>query len=389
MGWIYSAFLITYTACMIPGGWVIDRFGAVASLAVVLLGSVPFMALTGAVGLVAHEAGFAVIAFWIVRGLLGVVSAPLHPACARLVGNWIGSGGRVRANGLVTGSALVGIAATPPVFGGLIDGLGWPAAFLVAGAATGGLGLVWVLTARESPEPVEKATDSSGVLAASDSLPDPANPQGPPAPWLDLLRDRGLILLTVSFAAVGYFQYLFFYWMEYYFTEVLHLEEATSRVYVAIPTLAMGVGMVLGGWLSDTLERVLGLRWGRRLVPMSGMAAGACLLGLGALTREPLWSVTWFTMAMGAVGAVEGPHWATAVELGARRGGSAAAILNTGGNAGGLLAPIITPWVGQRWGWGWAVTLGSLVLLAGVVLWGGIVPGGTPRRPRKADAALE
>src|SRR5262249_30110584 len=170
MGWIYSAFLITYTACMIPGGWVIDRFGAVAALAVVLLGSVPFMALTGAVGLVAHDAGLAVVALWVVRGLLGIVSSPLHPACARLVGNWIGSGGRVRANGLVTGSALVGIAATPPVFGGLIDGLGWPAAFLVAGAATGGLGLVWVLAASEAPEPAQSAKDFSGVLAASDSL---------------------------------------------------------------------------------------------------------------------------------------------------------------------------------------------------------------------------
>src|SRR5262249_16767998 len=156
----------------------------------------------------------------------------LHPACARLVGNWIGSGGRVRANGLVTGSALVGIAATPPVFGGLIDRFGWPAAFLIAGAATAGLGLVWVIAASEPPGPAAEASDLSEVPAASDALPAPADPQGPPGPWLDLLRDRSLILLTASFAAVGYFQYLFFYWMEYYFKEVLHLDESTSRFYV-------------------------------------------------------------------------------------------------------------------------------------------------------------
>src|SRR5262249_39551262 len=39
MGWVYSAFLISYTACMIPGGWFIDRFGAVVGLAVVLAAS--------------------------------------------------------------------------------------------------------------------------------------------------------------------------------------------------------------------------------------------------------------------------------------------------------------------------------------------------------------
>jgi sugar phosphate permease len=94
-------------------------------------------------------------------------------------------------------------------------------------------------------------------------------------------------------------------------------------------------------------------------------------------------------MAMAAVGAVEGPHWATAVELGARRGGSAAAILNTGGNAGGLLAPIITPWVGQRYGWGAAVALGSLVSVLAVALWFGIVPGGKPQPRGKADEISE
>jgi dipeptide/tripeptide permease len=65
----------------------------------------------------------------------------------------------------------------------------------------------------------------------------------------------------------------------------------------------------------------------------------------------------------------EGPFWASAVELGGRRGGSSAALFNTGGNAGGLLAPFVTPWVGERFGWGSAVALGALICLVGVVLW--------------------
>ena len=57
-------------------------------------------------------------------------------------------------------------------------------------------------------------------------------------------------------------------------------------------------------------------------------------------------------LALAAVGACEAPIWTTAVELGGRRGGTAAGICNTGGNAGGLLAPIVTPlvsnWVSAR-----------------------------------------
>src|SRR4051794_33300456 len=57
MGMVYSAFLLTYTLCMIPGGWFIDRFGPRAALMAVGFGSATFVALTGVVGLALHEAG--------------------------------------------------------------------------------------------------------------------------------------------------------------------------------------------------------------------------------------------------------------------------------------------------------------------------------------------
>src|SRR5262249_44971791 len=203
----------------------------------------------------------------------------------------------------------------------------------------------------------------------------------PPAPgesWRTLLGRRSLVLLTLSYAAVGYFQYLFFYWMTYYFQTVLHLPEERSRFYAAIPALAMAVGMPLGGWASDRLEHTIATPRSRAIVPMAGMAAGALLLALGTLARDPAWIVFWFALALGAVGATEGPFWATAVELGGRRGGSSAAFFNTGGNAGGMLALVVTPWVGTQLGWGYAVGVGGLVCLAGTVLWLWIDPGDRP-----------
>jgi MFS family permease len=184
-----------------------------------------------------------------------------------------------------------------------------------------------------------------------------------------------LIFLTLSYGAVGYFQYLFFYWMTYYFQTVLAIPETTSRFYAAIPPLAMAAGMPIGGWLSDLVERARGTPRSRRLVPMAGMSAGALLLIVGTLAREPVWIVFWFATALAAVGAAEGPFWATAVELGGRRSGSSAALFNTGGNAGGMLAPVLTPWVGQHFGWGYAVGLGGLICLIGVALWFWIEPG--------------
>jgi MFS transporter, ACS family, D-galactonate transporter len=105
---------------------------------------------------------------------------------------------------------------------------------------------------------------------------------------------------------------------------------------------------------------------------MTGMAVGSGLLVLGVLATQPAWIVTWFALALGAVGMSEGPFWVTAIDLGGRRGGSSAAFFNTGGNIGGLLAPFLTPRVGRHFGWGFAVALGALVCLAGVLLWLGV-----------------
>ena len=83
MGVVYSAFLLTYTLFMIPGGLFIDRFGVRIALMTVCFGSAVFVALTGVVGLVLTTAGSVFVALLLVRGLMGMFSAPLHPACAR------------------------------------------------------------------------------------------------------------------------------------------------------------------------------------------------------------------------------------------------------------------------------------------------------------------
>ncbi|MFO0889715.1 MAG: MFS transporter [Isosphaeraceae bacterium] len=361
MGVVYSAFLFTYTLMMIPGGLYIDRLGTRVALATVGLGSAAFVALTGAVGLSLDDPVAVFYALILVRGLMGIFSAPLHPAAARAVGRWVAPQARSKINGLVNGSALLGIAATPPVFGRMIDRWDWPVSFLIMGGLTAVVALAWTLLARDGPE------------AAEESRPAPPAPE-PAGSWLDLLKDRDLVLLTLTYAAVGYFQYMFFYWMSYYFEAVLHLRQEVSQFYAAIPPLAMAVGMPLGGWLSDRLEHSSADPSRRKVVPMIGMAAGAALLFAGVFAQEPAWIVAWFALALGAVGMAEGPSWATAIELGGRRGGSSAALFNTGGNAGGILAPIITPAVGNLLGWPYAVALGALVCLGGLVLWFWIDP---------------
>src|SRR5262249_55924385 len=156
----------------------------------------------------------------------------------------------------------LGIAATYYLFGHLMDSLTWPGAFLAAGLATAALTSAWLLTTTDRPSgpTLEQnstpspdsgqvaatwaASEMSGVILSDQTSPGLSG-------IVSLLRDRSLLLIAISYGAYGYFQYLFFYWIEFYFHEILSLSTETSRFYSTIAILAMGVGMVAGGFCSD------------------------------------------------------------------------------------------------------------------------------------------
>ncbi|OAI42239.1 hypothetical protein AYO40_01905 [Planctomycetaceae bacterium SCGC AG-212-D15] len=378
MGYVYSAYLLIYTFCMTPGGWLIDRRGARTALLLMGFGSAVFVMLTGVTGLVLTGA-LVLPALLVIRALLGAVSAPIHPAAARGVSLWVPAPARSGANALVTGAALLGIASTYILFGNLMDRIGWPWAFIVCGIATALLAGFWLDYAADRPgehPSVNRAEQE--LIEASEPWPDEPRNESRELP--SLFSNRSLMLLTISYGAINYFEYLFFYWMQYYFEKVLGVSKDDGRTYSTILTLAMAGGIFAGGWLADRLQRRFGPRLGRGIVPVAGLFASAAFLWLGLLSREVWLIVTLLSLAMAAVGACEGPVWTTAVELGGRRGGTAAAICNTGGNAGGLLAPVITPLVSQWYDdWRLGFGLASFFCLFGAVLWLGIHPA-TPAK---------
>jgi len=388
MGSVYSIFLVAYMVFMTPGGWLIDRFGPKWALVVMGFGSGLFGALTGLAGLPAlAAAGLVLPAFFVIRFIMGMLSAPVYPAASRAVSFWVPQGRRTLANGLVQSGAALGIAFAFPIFGALIDTFGWPVAFMCSGTITALLALLWTLYATDHP--IQHAGVNKGELhrigadpQAVDAVDSSASKM--PPHWLRLFRNRSLVLLTVSYAALGYMEYLFFFWMHYYFDDVLHVGKAASRTYAMILFLSFAGGMVLGGGVTDRLQSMWGHGQGRSVVPIAGMTAGAFFLWLGLLVQGIDGIITCLAVALAGVGACEAAVWTTAVELGGHQGGTAAGICNTGGNLGGLIAPVLTPYlshevmavfaVDEQVGWQWGIALGGLICLFGAILWWWIDP---------------
>jgi MFS family permease len=310
---------------------------------------------------------------------------------------------RLWANGLIQAAAAIGSALTFPLFGALIDGVGWPYAFVISGAVTALLALAWTTYATNHPAEhrsvndaerrhlaaevgmARRSEDSGQGTGVAGEAPEVTNGATDSSSWRVLLRHRSLMLLTISYGAVGYIEYLFFFWMHYYFDDVLHLGKDKSRIYAMIVNLSLGAGMLLGGAIAAALQRAYGGQRWRAVVPATGMVAAAVFLILGVLANNVIMIVIWLALAHAAVGTAEAPVWTLAVELGGRHGATAAGICNTGGNAGGLVAPILTPlvsgWITRQFevseqaGWQWGISLGGLIGVLGAALWLWITPG--------------
>ena len=371
MGALMSAYLWTYTLLMTPGGWFIDRFGSRASLLVVGFGSALCVGLTGIAGFTVPSAAVIVPLLFAIRGCLGVTNAPFHPGAAHAVSRWIPGPQRAGVNGLVNAAALAGISCTYYLFGYMMDRLGWPGAFVAAGLVTGVVAAAWAATAASAPAEHPGVNEEERRLIAEEAPGRKAAARvSAVPPW----RKRSVILLTLSYGAVGYFQYMFFYWMEYYFEEKLGLGKGRARLYATIPSVAMAFGMAAGGRLTDIVQRWGGARRGRILVTAAGMTVSATMLVAGILWKQPVWIVTCFSLALASLGASEGAFWTTATDLGGERAGIAAAIVNTGGNAGGALAPLLTPLIGEHFGWQGALVVASVLCFLGAILWRWIDP---------------
>jgi MFS family permease len=363
MGWVYSAFILGYAVFMIPGGGVADRLGPPNTLAAMGLAAALFTALTPLGGRSALAFLGVVPLLITIRCGLGVMSAPLYPACARMCFAWIPRAHQARVQALIISGACVGGAVSPILFTWLMSLYAWRGSFYIASVATAALALLWFAYVRRLPSAVDRTSAPRTELRS----------------WRRLFLNRNLAFLTFSYFTLGYFEYIFFYWIYYYFGEVRHAGFAQSARYTTVIFLVMLVMMPLGGWISDWLTRRYGPKLGRRVVPMAGLTMAALLLYLGVTASDSRVATVLLALAIGFASFCEGPFWTMATDIGGPQAGAAGGVLNAGGNVGGFFSPVLTPLVAKYFGWSWGLCTGSvLVILGAAACWFVDAPEETP-----------
>jgi len=374
LGWVFSAFLIGYGSFQIPAGILARRLGPRRVLAFAGIWWAAFTTLTAAV-----PPGFqaAVLLLVVVRFALGAGEATMYPAASQFVERWFPIAERGRANGIIFAGVGFGSAVTPYIVTQIILHLGWRASFWIS-AGIGLLGaLVWYFIARDTPEQHARisASERSHILAAREvTVTTAGKTRSSRIPWSRLFASREVVALTLSYFSFGYVAWIYFAWLFIYLAQVRGLNLKASATYTMIPFVAMTIGCLLGGVLSDFIATRFGLRAGRSIVPGLALACTAVLLVIGSRAPDARSAALILALGAGVLYLAQSGFWAVAADIGRENTSVASGIVNMGGQLGGACTASLTPVIASHYGWTMSFVTAAVLALAGGIAWLAIDP---------------
>lgn len=360
MGMVFSVFVLGYVLFEIPGGWMGDRFGARAVLTRIVVWWSVFTAAT------AHAWNFRSLV--VIRFLFGAGEAGAFPNCASVIARWFPPGERGRAQGLILTGTRLGGAFAPALVVTLMTLAGWRSVFWIFAC----LGLVWAVIwfgwYRNSPAEHPSVGQKELLEIAANGPPTPA--RSGPVRWAVLLRSRNIWALSGMY--VGYTFGLYFYltWLPTYLMQARGVSLATLGVWAGLPLLAGAASNVAGGFLTDALARRAGLRWGRRIPGGLGLFLAAAFLLLSVQLESHFAALIAMVASFACADLLLGPAWATCLDIGKQHAGTVSGCMNSFGQIGGLMSPIVFGWVVETWGsWTLPLLLTTGLYLLSSALW--------------------
>ena len=324
MGLVFSTFALGYAAAQIPAGWMADKAGPRLALTVVVGFWSVLTALTGAARSLASLVA--------IRLVFGMAEAGAFPGSARAICNWLPTGERGRANGILFSGSRIGAALSFPLLTWMLTGWPWRTSFLILGA----LGLIWAIfwllwfrdwPAKPLPEltlPLE-AVGGGGLSK--------------------ILRSKPMIFAMAQYFAGNFTFFICLSWMLPYLKKQYHLADAQAATYAMAPLLVGATSQWFAGWMVDRIYRSRFRVWSRRLPGIIGFALAAA--GMVAVTgaNSPGVAVADITFAVFGADMTISPSWVFCADIAGKDTGRVSGAMNMLGNVGSFASANAFPYL--------------------------------------------
>lgn len=367
LGLILSAFVLGYALWQAPAGRVADLLGPRRTLALGALWWAVFSSLSAALPV----GPLAFAAFLAVRFALGAGEAVMYPASNRVVAVWMPIRERGLATGVIFTGVGIGTAIASPLVTRVMLQYGWRASFPACGVLGLVVGGIWFLVARDTPDASDRVSPEERALIRRGI---PASVAAAPLSWTRIVRDRNVLLLTLSYFCYGYAAYIFFTWFYIYLSEARHLDLRTTARYAMLPGLGMAVGSSLGGVINDRLTTRFGRRVGRCGLACVAIALAAAFLAVGPTIASARVASVVLAGGVGALYLAQSSFWSVSADIAGPSAGAVSGVMNMGAQFGGVVTASLTPWIGVHHGWPASFFTAAALCVVGAAAWTAVCP---------------
>jgi len=359
MGWVFTAFILSYAIFEIPTARWADRHGAGAVLTRIVSWWSIFTFMTAG--------AFNYVSLLITRFLFGAGEAGAFPCVARVLSRWVPLSERGTAKGIFFAGAYASASITTFTVTALLPIMSWRTILLVFGC----VGFVWVFAwhrwFREEPTDHPAANAAERKLILADRAPVQPHPPGVSF-WGGLLKQRNVLLLCLSYMPNCATFYFCITWLPSYFQEHRGFQSTQLGIVASLPLALSIATQFLGGFWSDKIVSRFGLRAGRRTPGVFGYGVAAVFVLAATATSDPKTAAVLFALTVATCMLTTAASWSTCVDIGREHSATVSATMNTSGQIAAILMPPIVGY-SLKWFGNWNV---PFYLLAGLYVMGAL-----------------
>lgn len=305
MGLAFSAFGWAYTSMQIPGGWILDKYGARVVYGVGLILWSVFTFLQGFVG--HFTAAFAVL--FGLRFLMGIAESPAFPANSRLTVMWFPTHERGLATAVFQSAQYFALAAFTPLMSWTLHAFSWHYIFFWTGAIGIFLGLFWLKYIHEPKNYKGINQAELDYIQAGGGMANLAEKKEK-VQWNQirtLISNRMMLGVYLGQFCLTTITWFFLTWFPTYLIEAKGMSILKVGLVASIPAIAGFIGGMVGGTWSDWLiKRGNSLTVARKTPIVLGLLFSSSIIAANYVSSEvfviAVMSLAFFSKGVGNLG---------------------------------------------------------------------------------------
>jgi ACS family glucarate transporter-like MFS transporter len=162
--------------------------------------------------------------------------------------------------------------------------------------------------------------------------------------WRALVFSPNVWFLCLAYFSNSYGSYFTITWLPTYLAEQRGFQKETLILFSGLPLILSVAGDLSGGAITDFLTRRFGLRFGRCAVSVVGYGLAGTAMFASVFSTAVV-SALLIAVAIASSMFALSASWATCMDVGGEHTALLSAAMNTTGQVGSILSPLVAGWI--------------------------------------------